>query len=331
MQEAQANSLRDTFKPHQEEIRSRVKSTVEDHATRSFEVVDSGIDLPYVIPDQRYVLLSLSHVEFGPKATDPRHPAVCIYGVFETAEDASEHASHITAMHPEFSLIVHPTHEWFVGTSHLAHMTSEYTRTHITTMLERETKKREADTVQFEKNVETHEIPEASEKEEKTEEPNKIVDGKGKKFKIRSGCGVCNQTVLAVSFVRDTGDIPEFIMRVYAAFENENTANAYVRNVAGEKVYNYDIDVISTCSWVYPQSLLSTSAPKEVFRSDELTRVMAAHKSNPKQVERFYRDHPDARAHEHTTTSPPVLEVSHELREDIEMPLTTASSSLGGL
>jgi len=316
MQAAHTESIRETFKPHQEEIQRRVKSTSEDHSRRSFEVVDCGLDLPYVIPDQRYILLSLSHVEFGPKATDARHPAVCIYGVFETSEDAAEHASHIQSIHPEFSLMIHPTHEWFVGISHLAHMTNDYAHAHISTMLERETKKREADTSEFEKNVESHEIAEVAEKDETPEkEPTPALDGKGKKFKIRSGCGVSNQAVIAVSFLRGTGDVPEFIMRVYAAFENEETANAYVRNVAGEKVHEYDIDVISTCSWIYPQSLLSASAPKEVFRSDELTRVMAAHKSNPKQVERFYRENPDVRTQQKVESSAPILEISHELRE----------------
>ena len=41
---------------------------------------------------------------------------------------------------------------------------------------------------------------------------------------------------------------------------------------------------------------------REVYRSDELNRVMQVHKQNPQQVEKFYQEHGTPQEYERTQT-----------------------------
>ena len=95
----------------------------------------------------------------------------------------------------------------------------------------------------------------------------------------------------SVSLLRDDSDAAEFVFRVYAFFADEAAADRYVRNTCGEVVQDYDIDVVRTCKWVRVQSMRSgADAGAEVFRSDELNRVMQSHRRAPRDAERFYRE-----------------------------------------
>ena len=51
-----------------------------------------------------------------------------------------------------------------------------------------------------------------------------------------------------------------------------------------------DIDVVKTCSWVFPQAMDGVHVQKELYRSPELNNVMQTHKRNPQEVDRFYRE-----------------------------------------
>ena len=118
---------------------------------------------------------------------------------------------------------------------------------------------------------------------------NKITDetSKVKSYKISNQLDVRGQKLCVISFVKDDSVIPQFLFQVYAFFEKEDECNAYIRNVCGDKVQDFDIDVVSTCQWIFPQQMTYDKVNKEIFRSDELDRIMSSHRNQPKEVARF--------------------------------------------
>lgn len=283
-------SVESAFGTQQEEIQRRRGVAVANDQSKSFARVEGAAEnVPFKLADQQFALITLSHVEFGPVAASPKNPAVCVYGLFETAEDANDHARLVQQMHPEFSFLVHPTHEWFVATSHLSHLNAEYTEAHTRKVLDGHAQRAHRQREEFETNLANKSVP-VIKPVPKIEEVEPTCT-RGRRYQLRTGSGIANQSSVVASFVPDTtSKTPEFLMRVYAAFPNDADAAAYVCNVAGEEVTAYDIDVVNACAWIYPQRMRSEDAPKETYRSAELNRVMAAHKRNPKEVERFYKE-----------------------------------------
>jgi hypothetical protein len=109
--------------------------------------------------------------------------------------------------------------------------------------------------------------------------------------KIKSKCRVPEQRVIAASFVKgEEAGYPEFLFRVYACFETEERMERYVRNVCCCSVLDHDVNVLSTCEFVFPQSLRPENAKKEVFRSEELQKIVSHHKKSPAEVERFLNE-----------------------------------------
>ena len=139
---------------------------------------------------------------------------------------------------------------------------------------------------EFESNVAEQKAGDSKKKDARVEEAF-ANESQGKSHRIHNSLDVRGQSIAAMSFVKDDADVPEFLFQVYACFDKEEDANTYIRNTCGDKVEDHDIDVVSTCQWIHPQNMTYENATKEVFRSDELDRIMKNHKNQPKEVARF--------------------------------------------
>lgn len=296
-----SEAVQSTFKEHHTEIRrrSQVVQSSDDINSSTFERMDTdGGDDPFRCPEHNYVLYSLSQVEFAPRPTDPGNPALCVYGLFESVDEVKAHASKIQQAHPTHSILFNRTHEWIVAHSTVEHMSDEaYTTEHTRRLLSEHDALRDANSQEFAENVRLQRagtVKDITEEEEETgkEQESDSLEKAQSHHKISHACRAEDQRFVVISFLKDdTRDkVPEFLFRVYACYETEVEANRYVRNVCGDHVREFDIDVIKTCSWAFPQLMEGVKSQKEVYRSSELNAVMAAHKKNPQEVDKFYRD-----------------------------------------
>ena len=58
---------------------------------------------------------------------------------------------------------------------------------------------------------------------------------------------------------------------------------------ASESITDHDIDIVSTCSWIFPNARRADKMQKEEFRSPELSKIINYHKRMPQQIEAFER------------------------------------------
>lgn len=300
MEEAGAleRGVRSTFTQHHEEIRRR-SAIVQDGASvnsKSFPRVEGeGLDDPFVDPEQRFVVFSLSQTEFAPLPVDRGNPAVCIYGTFATREDATDHARAVLAKHPGISIMVDETHKWIVAPSTVERMSdASYIASHTERLVQRVLDDRARGTAEFNDNVENQRVGRIEEapEDQQGDAPKAGDDSTAADAcRIHRDCRLSDQKLAVISVVKDDATPPEFIFKVYACYDVDADANRYVCNVCSENVVEFDIDVVKTCAWVFPQRMQGVHAQKEVYRSPELNRVMQTHKQNPGEVERFYREH----------------------------------------
>lgn len=301
--------VQSTFETHHHEIRRRAQLDTSTINSRTFErVASDGLDDPFEHPDQRFVVFSLSQSEFAPRPRDEAQPALCVYGAFGTVEEAHEHARLVTIKQPECSVFVDRTHRWIVAPATIAHLTdAPYLEAHASRLLDRVRAQREADQREFDENVANQRAGEVrrggtppSVQDEATEatEASERAAAQRPNDRVHAECKLPEQRCAAISFVCDDASPPEFLFYVYACHETDEAMHRYVCNTCGDRVYDHHIDVVRTCTWVFPQRMHGAKVAKEVYRSSELNKLMSAHKKSPQDVERFYREHPDVVATE---------------------------------
>lgn len=303
------------FGEHQAEIRRRasVKDTgAEQVNSKTFaRVDDDGLDDPFENPEQVFIVFSLSQREFSPVPRDLSQPGLCIYGAFETRAEAMEHAATVQKAHPRNSILIDETHAWVCATATIAHLQDvAYIKAQKSRLLRMVTETRAQSQQEFEENVAERRAGKVSAASGETDEDVGETEDGGKEnhkreahlgkedddpdrtsARINRACRVDGQSLAVVSFVADDGPDSEFIFRVYGFFPDEASANKYVRNVCGCHVKDFDIDVIKACCWAFPQQMHGKHVRKEVYRSEELNKVMAALKQAPQEVKRFYDEH----------------------------------------
>jgi len=103
---------------------------------------------------------------------------------------------------------------------------------------------------EFEVNVAEQKTGESKKTVPKNTDAISQIDGTPKSHKISNKLDIRGQKLAVISFIKDDADIPEFLFRLYGFFDKEEEINAYIRNVCGDKVHNFDIDVVSTCQWI---------------------------------------------------------------------------------
>jgi len=286
-EQAMQSSIKSTFEQHHNEIQRRSQITqqgiIDD---KKFTKVQDATDFDFHIKDQQFIVFSISQKSFAPVPVDLSNPAVCIYGCFPTNEEAVEFAHEVIKEHGNISVFVDTLHKWITAVKDPSCLTESYVEEHKNKLLKKHQEIIHSNLKEFEENVKNQTAGSSSPKKEAKEE-GKEHTKKGKSHKISNKLDIRGQKLAVVSFVKDTAEIPEFLFQVYGFFEKEDDANTYVRNVCGDKVEDFDIDVISTCEWVYPQNMNYENANKEIFRSEELDKIMQNHRNQPKEVAKF--------------------------------------------
>ena len=287
-----SESIKDTFSVHHEEIQRRSMITQQGlHDSKTFSKVENVSEFAFYNEEQKFIVFSLSHESFAPIAEDVANPGVCIYGGFPSRDEAMEYARTVMQTHTSNSIFIDEIHKWVVGASNPVHLTdADFIKKHTENLLSQHQAMIHANLKEFEENVEKKKVGHCKEKNDDEEESTASQATKrpeARSHKIHGSLDVRGQKVLAVSFVKDSAEVPQFLMRVYGFFENETDANVFVRNTCGEKVQDFDVDIVSSCSWVFPQRMTYEHANKEVFRSEELDKIMQNHRNQPREVERF--------------------------------------------
>tara|TARA_B110000008_G_scaffold273812_1_gene308653 strand:- start:462 stop:1499 length:1038 start_codon:yes stop_codon:yes gene_type:complete len=286
-------AVQSTFEQHHNEIRRRSEITQQGYVdNKSFTKVSDSNSYVFVNEDQRFIVFSISQTEFSPVSENPQNPAVCIYGAFPTRDEAVEYAKNcVLEEHKGISVFVDDTHKWVAAVKNPGCMQESYVKSHTDRLLKQHQAMLHTNLKEFQENVEEKKTGETKKKDEEDEKNEKVDEKqekpKGKSHRISGKLDVRGQKLCVVSFLKDDAEIPEFLFRVYGFFDKEDDANAYVRNICGDKVEEFDIDVIETCQWAFPQTMTYDKANKEVFRSEELDLIMKNHRNQPKEVARF--------------------------------------------
>lgn len=302
------NGVQSSFAEHHTEIKRRATVNEAGQFDEStFERAKSdAVDDPYMNTEQIFLVFSLSQKEFAPLPRDPSNPGICIFGAFETYDEAMEHATLVRAEHPTYSVMIDKTHNWIGAFATVKRMLDQvYASTKKTELLDAMHAERVEAHKEFETNVKNHCT--GTTKAPTDEKDNVEVSNGQRPDRIHRGCRVEGQSLAVVSFVKDSSADAEFLVKVYALYDTEDNANRYVRNVCGDRVKDCDIDVIKTCAWAFPQSMQGKHVRQEIYRSSELHNVMLAHKQAPQDVERFRSEHKEYFT---DPTSPPPTEAS---------------------
>lgn len=300
--------------PNIEEIDRRAAAASEsvDGRQATFDRVEAaGADPPFELPDQKVVVYSVSHVGFPPIAKDPHNPAVRLYGLFETPEDARAYAGEVAAADPTCSVLLGAAHSWILAAKEPGrYVDAAYTRDKLERIAREHAALRARSTAEFEENrreqrtggseLATEEtiVPPAA-RETRTEKHARRLreleeEGRRASLRLPGTLTVEGQAFAVVSFVKDITpevqegrDDPEFAMRVYAAFATEADADRYVRNVAADLVTDHALDVVAMRRWLYPEDNSLEDEVSVVYRQSELTNVMQRRAAEKGEVARF--------------------------------------------
>lgn len=292
-----------------EEIKRRAElSRAGVSSDANFERVDAiGDDPPFVNEEQKWVLFSTSHSGFAPRAKDPRYPGIRVYGCFDTQENAIAYANEILApTDPSCSIQLNKTHEWICACKNTTNLgNADYVSKKTNTLLSAHKTQLQRSEVDFKENVLKMQQANASVEplkettdEDGPDDDNNMKDkavgdqssdaASGGSKMLSRLCELSGQSFMCVSFVQDTEspDEPEFLFKVYGCFNTLEDADRYVRNVAGERVTEYDLNVITLLKWVFPTRDVDVMTQ---YRSSELTKIMRHHREQPSKVEEYHK------------------------------------------
>ena len=303
-------SAQEAFAPHYKEISRRrdVTSNVDGQSQMSqFEknTTDSG-PATFVIDDQRIILLSIAHREFAPRSPN-LNGWVRLYGAFETSDDARAHAQAILADDPGVSMLMIPTHEWIcIACSPERFADAKLTEQRRDDMLEMNRKQRERDAQEFQEHRERgvnggdDDAPRIQEVEDDDDDDEPVcatkpemktavpAGAKKARGRLSAASMLAGQRIAAISLIVPEEDPHgEFLLKVYACFDTMAEADVWVRNAAAPRVQDVHIDIVDLGRWLEPASMKTEKAPKEVFRQQELDKIMSHHREEPARVEEY--------------------------------------------
>lgn len=287
-------SIEDTFRPAFEEISRRsgvAKQFVDDGATYFERTKEAGGGtLPFSLPDQEIVLVSMGTAVLSPRPLHAERPTLRIYGAFATRAEAVEHASVVAGIDPACSLVTIRRGEWILmpqdeitrdDVDENTRRCQEKLNVHRTRQLKM------ADTfhrcVHEHGHAETSVRPSEADPEEKEDEEDAMRSVYQPPRRIRAGAEVRGHAAVALCVVQD--DLGECIFKVLGCFESTSQADEWVRNIASRRITQDDVLVAPTCEWLYPNA--ASRGGKSHYRIDELQRIMDAADRNPEIVQSY--------------------------------------------
>ena len=293
------SGVRQMFQSHHDEIARR--RTVEEEVGRgggfsSFAPSKNDCErLPFCLPEQAFVLYSISHKEMAPVCKDIYDPSIRIYGCFNDADAALEYAHGTGLAQSGVSLQIHPLREWAIASSTPERL--QNSKEKLEEILEFYRTQRVVTRAEFEENVRDKKMGETyvdAEKEDTIKpglfEHKCTLREKKKTAAFFHSPPPNAQAVAVVSFLPDpcssAANGAEFAFQVFGALETLEQADKWVRETLADKVPDIDIDIVQAGTWLFPQNA-SKKIAKTVYRQDELNKIMTNHAQQPSKVAAF--------------------------------------------
>ena len=292
---SEQGTVKDLMGPRIDEIQRRkeAESTTFDDVTMFERVKDGKKDAMFFDETQQFVLFSLSSENMFPICMDAQQPGLMILGTFESLEEAVNHSKELTANGAKFSMLVNSVHRWLIAARSEKRLTDEKLMEEKLKRLQEEDKEeRDRGRKEFEDNVKRSKSGSVSMKKEKNEVPVDITNKKGNKSKVSQGARDPSKRFAVISVICDQSgeDFPEFAFMVLQCFETCDEADKFVRNVVCLEIQDYNIHVVETCAWLFPQLMLTETVPNEVFRHSELDKVMSNHRTSSDHARAFEKE-----------------------------------------
>jgi hypothetical protein len=292
MQPGSASSVEAIFQPAFDEISRRqdvAKSRVWDETTY-FAPSSTPINLPFVMTDQEFALISMGTSVLAPCPVDPTRPAMRVYGAFATRDEAREHAEIIQSMDAACSLLVVPMREWVLMPQNETCLQPDANQRRREALLQAHRVKQMEDGNTFQRRIDMHDggdvvttQTEDAEEDAETKEAEDLVYKPPRKLRV--GGEVRGQNYVAMCSIPNaiTG---ECLVKILACFDTNQDADAWSQHVASRYIADEDILVGRTCEWVFPNGTAeSVSGAK--YRIDELQRIMDCAERNPSAVKDY--------------------------------------------
>lgn len=286
----QGGTVADAYAQNHAEIQRRQHlAQSDDQNPRCFERTPGAAEPAFKDDAQTHFVWSASHEGMAPRAKSAQHPAVRIYGLFPSHEEALEHARAVAELDPTCSLMISPTHEWTMLPRTPDRLAAA--PAHVASVLEAHRAQRETSTREFKENVtqrragvnEKKTAPDVTDPEPHGSPPLTTPRRLGRDAEVR------DQSLVALTTLKDTTQpVGEPIFRVYAAFPTTTEGDAWAR-AAGDVVVDHDIDLVSTCVWLFVNDVQADKIAKEVYRSEALSSIIANHKKQPQMCENFHK------------------------------------------
>ena len=290
MSQGGAASVEDTYRPAFEEIRRRSEALRDCNADAYFEPTDDATRLPFALPDQDYVLVTMGTAVLAPRPVDQTRPSMRVYGAFATREDAKDHAEHVASLDGgAYSMLVVKRNEWVLLPQTVdARDDPAVNQRRREALLQAHRVKQAEDGDAFDRAVRDGiERPAPKVEQPEDEEVKEAEDLVYKPpRRLRAGGEVRGQSAVALCAIPDEFK-GECLVKVLGCFETTAEAENWVRNVATRHITDDDVFVTGTCDWFYPNG--KAKASREYYRNKELQRILDAADRNPKQV-RQYKD-----------------------------------------
>lgn len=280
------------FKPAFDEIARRqdvAKSRAWDETTY-FAPSSTSINLPFVLAEQEFALISMGTTVLAPRPVDPTRPALRVYGAFATRDEAREHAEVIQSMDAACSLIVVPLREWVLMPQNEACLQYDANQRRRDVLLQGHRVKQMHDGDSFQSRIDLRDggavvttQTQDAEEEVETKEAEDLVYKPPRKLRV--GGEVRGQNYVAICSIPNatTG---ECLIKILACFDTNQDADSWSQDVASRYITDDDIHIGRTCEWVFPNGS-AESVTGARYRIDELQRIMDATERNPKAVQDY--------------------------------------------
>ena len=295
------STVEEAFRPAFDEIQRRVSagSNTYTSETTFFSRGDQPCHLPFHLPDQDFVLLTMGTPVLAPKPLHADRPCARVYGAFPTREDAAEHASIVAERDPTCSLVVVKRDQWVLfPLTERVRDDPEEAEARMHRRLQERKEWLDKERIEFERDVSerrerdrnvasssSSSLPPPSDdpaEEKEDEEAEKIVYAPPKR--LRAGAEVRGQASAVVAVLPD--EFGEVMLRVLGCFESTLDADRWCREVGSRHVTDFDLLVVPTCDWFYPNGA-GTCTSNEQYRIGELQKIMDAARKNPEAVKDY--------------------------------------------
>ena len=231
-------SVEQAFRPAFQEIQRRVEVTRSHKSETSFfSRGEDPCQMPFHVPDQKFVLMTMGTAVLPPRPLQTERPAARIYGAFPSREDAVEHAELVMEKDRACSLMVVERDEWTLfPINDKVRDDQELAKRRCEEKIEAHLKKRTEEKLDFERVVSERRERDSTgpiqpprefenpDEEAAMNEAESIVYAPPKR--LRAGAEVRGQASAVVSVVPD--EFGEVVMKIFGCFESTTEADKCV-------------------------------------------------------------------------------------------------------